>query len=93
MDLAPDENIFLLIPRKAAIKKLSNANKTLESMIALNKAKGFAEKCGKKQITATKGKNLNYVTVGLKPNRGSHASVNIFACYIEVLLCKKLIRS
>jgi hypothetical protein len=39
MDLAPDENIFLLIPRKAAIKKLSNANKTLESMIALNKAK------------------------------------------------------
>jgi hypothetical protein len=28
MDLAPDENVFLLIPRKAAIKKLSNVNKT-----------------------------------------------------------------
>jgi hypothetical protein len=29
MDLAPDENIFLLIPSKAAIKKLSNVDKKL----------------------------------------------------------------
>jgi hypothetical protein len=72
MDLAPDENVFLLIPRKAAIEKLSHVNKTLESMSALNKAKGFTEKRGNKRITATEGKNSNYVTVGLKPNRGSH---------------------
>jgi hypothetical protein len=72
MDLAPEENIFVLIPRKAAIKKLSNVNKTLLSMSALDKAKGFSEKRGKKRITATEGKNSNYVTVGLKPNRGSH---------------------
>jgi len=72
MDLAPEENIFVLIPRKAAIKFMSNVNKTLLSMSALNKAKGFAEKRGNKRITATEGKNSNYVTVGLKPNRGSH---------------------
>jgi hypothetical protein len=72
MDLAPEENIFVLIPRKAAIKKLLNINKTLLSMSAVNKTKGFAEKCGNKQITATEGKNSNYVMVGLKPNRGSH---------------------
>jgi hypothetical protein len=42
MDLAPEENIFVLIPRKAAIKKLLNINKTLLSMSALDKAKGFA---------------------------------------------------
>jgi hypothetical protein len=43
MDWAPEENIFVLIPRKAAIKKLSNINKTLLSMSALDKAKGFAK--------------------------------------------------
>jgi hypothetical protein len=49
MDLAPEENIFVLIPRKDAIKKLSNINKTLLSMSsALDKAKGFAEKRGNK---------------------------------------------
>jgi hypothetical protein len=54
MELAPEENIFVFIPRKVAIKKLSNVNKTLLSMSALNKAKGFAQKCGNKQLTATK---------------------------------------
>jgi hypothetical protein len=44
MDLAPEENVFVLICRKAAIKKLSNVNKTFLSMSALNKAKGFAKK-------------------------------------------------
>jgi hypothetical protein len=76
MNLAPEENIFVLIPRKAAIKKLLNINKTLLSISALNKAMGFAKKCGNKQITATKGKNSNYVTVGLEPNRGSHGSLD-----------------
>jgi hypothetical protein len=41
-------------------------------MSALDKAKGFAKKCGKKQIIATEGKKSNYVMVRLKPNRGSH---------------------
>jgi urate oxidase len=48
MNLAPEENIFVMIPRKTAIKKLLNVNKTLLSMSALNKAKVFAEKCGNK---------------------------------------------
>jgi hypothetical protein len=73
MDVGREENIFVLIPRRAAIKQLlKNVNTTLLSMSALNKAKGFAKKRGNKQITATKGKNSSYVTVGLKPNRGSH---------------------
>jgi hypothetical protein len=46
--LGPDENISFLIPRKAAIKKLLDVNKTLASMSALDKAKGFAKKCDKK---------------------------------------------
>jgi hypothetical protein len=41
MDLAPDENIFVLILRRAAIKKLSNVITTLLSISALDKAKGF----------------------------------------------------
>jgi hypothetical protein len=48
MDLAPEENIFVLISRKVAIKKLLNVNKTLLPMSALDKAKGFAKKRGKK---------------------------------------------
>jgi hypothetical protein len=47
MHLAPEVNIFLLIPRKAATEKLSNVNKTLASLSALDMAKGFAEKRGK----------------------------------------------
>jgi hypothetical protein len=58
--------------RRAAIKKLLNVNTTLLSMSALNKAKGFAKKCGIKRIAATEGKKLNYVMVGLKTNRGNH---------------------
>jgi hypothetical protein len=48
MDVATEENIFVLIPRRAAIKKLKNVNTTLLSVSALDKAKGFAEKCGNK---------------------------------------------
>jgi hypothetical protein len=72
MDVGREENIFVLIPRRAAIKQLKNVITTLLSMSALDKAKGCAKKCGNKGKTATKGENLNYVTVGLKPNRGSH---------------------
>jgi hypothetical protein len=72
MEVSNEESIFVLVPRRAAIKQLKNVNTTLLSMSALDKAKGFAEKRGNKRITATEGKNSNYVTVGLKPNRGSH---------------------
>jgi hypothetical protein len=78
MDVGREENIFVLIPRRAAIKQLKNVNTTLLSMSALDKAKGFAEKRGNKRITATEGKNSNYVTVGLKPNRGSHGILDSF---------------
>ena len=38
MDVGREENIFVLIPRRAAIKKLKNVNTTLLSMSALDKA-------------------------------------------------------
>jgi hypothetical protein len=44
MDVATEENIFVLIPRRASIKKLKNVNTTLLSISALDKAKGFAKK-------------------------------------------------
>jgi hypothetical protein len=47
MNLAPKENIFVSIPRRDAIKKLSNVNTTFLSMSALDKAKP-AEKRGNK---------------------------------------------
>jgi hypothetical protein len=66
-----EDTVFVLIPRQDAITKLSHVNKMIESLSALNKAKGFAKKCWEKQITVPEGNNLNYVTVGLKPNTGS----------------------
>jgi hypothetical protein len=47
MDVSTEENIFVLTPRKAAIKQLKNMNTTLLSICALNKAKEFAEKCSR----------------------------------------------
>jgi hypothetical protein len=64
------DTIFVLIPRKDAIAKLCHVNKTLQSLRALNKAKGYAEKRGKTRITVPEGKNSTFVTAGLKPNRG-----------------------
>jgi hypothetical protein len=46
---------------------MTHVNKTLASLHALDKAKGFPEMQGKKQIPVTKD-NGNYITVGLKPN-------------------------
>jgi hypothetical protein len=64
------DTVFILIPRKQAIAKLSHVNKMLQLLHSLNNAKGFAKKRGKKQITVPEGENSNYVTVGLKPYRG-----------------------
>jgi hypothetical protein len=62
--------VFVLVPRKKAIAKLSRVNKTLQFICSLNNAKGFSETRGKKRITVPEGENSNYVTVGLKQNRG-----------------------
>jgi hypothetical protein len=72
MEVLNEESIFVLVPRRAAIEQLMNVSTSLLSISALNNVKGFAEKRGNKRITATEGKNSNFVTVGLKPNRGSH---------------------
>jgi hypothetical protein len=49
---------------------MTHVNKTLVSLHALDKAKGFPEMRGKKQIPVAEDDG-NYITVGLKPNRGS----------------------
>jgi hypothetical protein len=48
MEVSNEKKIFVLVPRRAAIKQLRNVNTTLLSMSALDKAKGFAKKCGNK---------------------------------------------
>jgi hypothetical protein len=48
MEVSNEESIFVLVPRRAAIKQLKNVSTTLLSMSALDKATGFAEKCGNK---------------------------------------------
>jgi hypothetical protein len=70
MDSDSGDNVFVLIPRKLAITKLSHVNRTLQSLPALNKAKVCTEKRGIKWMTVPESENSNYVPVGLKPNRG-----------------------
>jgi hypothetical protein len=70
MDSESGDNVFVLIPRKSAIAKLSHVNRTLQSLRALDKAKGCTKKRGIKRMTVPESENSNYVTVGLKPNRG-----------------------
>jgi hypothetical protein len=70
MDSESGDNVFVLIPRKSAITKLSHVKRTLQSLRALDKAKGCTEKRGFKRMTVPESENSNYVTVGLKPNRG-----------------------
>jgi hypothetical protein len=69
-DRSSGDNVFVLIPRKLAITKLSHVNRILQSLCTLDKAKVCTEKRGIKWMTVPESKNSNYVTVGLKPNRG-----------------------
>jgi hypothetical protein len=70
MDSESGDNLFVLIPRKLAITKLSHVNRMLQSLHALNKAKVCTEKRGIKQMTVPESENSNYAMVGLQPNRG-----------------------
>ena len=92
MEVSNEDCIFVLVPRRAAIEQLKNVNTTLLSMSALDKAKGFTKKCGNKQITATEGKNSNYVTVGLKPNRGSHGILDSWPHKLSPKYKKQLLK-
>jgi hypothetical protein len=69
MESANGDIVFVLVPRRAAIKKHTHLNRTFQSLHALKKAKRSAEKRGKKRITVPESYNSNYFTVGLKPNR------------------------
>jgi hypothetical protein len=92
MEVSNEESIFVLVPRRAAIEQLKNVNTTLLSMSALDKAKGFTEKRGNKRITATEGINSNYVTVGLKPNRGSHGILDSWPHKLSPKYKKQLLK-
>ena len=92
MEVSNEESIFVLVPRRDAIEQLKNVNTTLLSMSALDKAKGFTEKRGNKRITATEGINSNYVTVGLKPNRGSHGILDSWPHKLGAKYKKQLLK-
>jgi hypothetical protein len=64
------DTVFVLIPREQAIAKISHVNTTLQSLRALNNAKGFTEQRGKKRMNVPEGRNSNYCTAGLKARRG-----------------------
>jgi hypothetical protein len=64
------DTVFVLIPRKNAILKLSHVEKTLQSLRAIDRSKRCAEKRGKRRVPVPESKQSNYVTVGLKANRG-----------------------
>ena len=92
MEVSNEESIFVLVPRRAAIEQLKKVNTTLLSMRALDNAKGFTEKRGNKRITATEGINSNYVTVGLKPNRGSHGILDSWPHKLSPKYKKQLLK-
>ena len=62
--------VFTLIPREYAIEKLTHVNKTLRSLYALDGSRTKSEVRGKKRVTVAEDDG-KYITVGLKPNRGS----------------------
>ncbi|KAI2495244.1 hypothetical protein MHU86_19298 [Fragilaria crotonensis] len=70
MESAAGDTVFTLIPRHDAIHKMTHVKKTIASLYALDDAKRAAEVRGKTRITVAED-NGKYVTVGLKPNRGS----------------------
>ena len=70
MESAAGDTVFTLIPRHDAIHKMTHVKKTIASLYALDDAKRAAEVRGKTRMTVAED-NGKYVTVGLKPNRGS----------------------
>jgi hypothetical protein len=70
MDSASGDNVFVLVPRGAAIRKQTHLDRTFQSLRALDRAKRQPEKRGKKRVMVRESANSNYMTVGLKPNRG-----------------------
>jgi hypothetical protein len=76
MNSDSEDTVFVLIPRKMAIAKLSHVNKTLQSLRALDKAKRCSERRGKRRITIPEDDHSNYVTAGLKANRGGPGIVD-----------------
>ncbi len=64
------DTVFTLIPRQAAIDKLTHVNKTIISLYALEDAQTKAEVRGKKRVTIAETDG-RCTTVGLKPNRGT----------------------
>lgn len=70
MESASGDTVFILIPRRDSIQKMTHVKKTIASLYALDKGKSSSEVRGKTRITVAEDDG-KYATVGLKPNRGS----------------------
>ena len=64
------DTVFILIPRRDAIKDNTHVKRTLMALYALDKGKRVSEVIGKSRITVAED-NGKYATVGLKARRGS----------------------
>lgn len=64
------DTVFTLIPRQYAIDRLTHVKEHLKSLYALENAQPSSEKRGKERLAVPED-NGKYITVGLKPNRGS----------------------
>lgn len=70
MESETGDSVFFLIPRLEAIHDMTNVNKIMSSLYALEKGKGKPEIRGKTRITVAED-NGKYATVGLKANRAT----------------------
>ena len=68
--LESGDTVFTLIPRRCAIEKLTYVDKTLHALHALEEAKKMGEMRGKTRIPVAEN-DAKYITVGLKPSRGT----------------------
>jgi hypothetical protein len=64
------DTVFTLIPRRCAIEKNTRVNEKLLALHALEKAKKVCEMRGKARIPVAET-DAKYITVGLKPCRGT----------------------
>jgi hypothetical protein len=90
------DTVFTLIPRHAAINKLTRVNKIITSCYALEDTQTKAEVQGMKKlkIAETDGR---YTTVGSEPNRGSPGITDSWPKKLSISaqksICKNLMTS
>ena len=70
LELENGDTVFTLIPIKCAIKRVTMPGDVVSSLHVLENSTTASEVRGKKRIPVAED-DTKYVTVGLKPNRGS----------------------